>query len=860
MEDSNLTSFRRALLDWPNIHFPEPSKDTHNVLKRLEQILEVDRRIGRLTSYPDTIVLIRQLLFLMSKESSNQILVVPLLEGWPQKADWEKFGVTVVASSPTTAHLEVKAWKPSWLGNVESFDVDVFNDEHREFNVRREMLVSMDPFLDEATGFGNYLSPGQRAAVISTLLMPSEDTLIVNLPTGSGKTLLAQAPTVLWGFDSGLTLVVVPTNTLALDLERRTQELFKNRNEGWQVHELAWLSSRDESVRMSIKQRIRTGSQGILFASPESICGSLLPSLYSAAEKGLISYFMVDEAHLIAQWGDEFRPAFQQLSGLRHGLLKASPATGFKTVLLSATFSPQIIKTLRSLFGPPEKIQMVSAIHLRPEPRYLSYEARDEQEKEQRIEELINFVPRPFILYTTKVIDAKRWFQRLRQLGFNRLACIHGGTADIERESIINDWVDDQIDGVIATSAFGVGMDKANVRTVIHATVPETLDRFYQEVGRGGRDGLACLSLTIFDSQDIKSAKGMTVPTLIGDEKGYERWSSMYRNAEKSQESDDVRILDLTRPPAGLLQHSDYNREWNMRTLIMLARANLIQLEAVKPISLKRLESETEEDFESRSNVEYEKLFTQINVRIIEPKLMDRTFFEERLNLERERTIVPAKKAFQEMMESLEGKKEMSETLVGLFSDTNVIVSPVCRGCPQSQGRPHEDSLIYQTPIGVGISRPRVPNLSGWKAIFPNLDPSFVSVLCPPDTSSIQIFNALKASVSVIGVQELVLPRTLRDSEPKIDQLHKFAPKGLLLMNQLEDLVGNLSTIPVPRATVLDLNSESRIPDAFFLMDLPLHLVFMSENILDPRHPSRLLRDTDMNYIKLDEFLRKVRQ
>lgn len=860
MEDTNLPSFRRALLDWPNIHFPIPNKDTHNVLKRLEQILEVDRQIGRLTSLPDTMVLIRQLLFLMSKKSSNQTLVVPLREGWPQKADWEKFGVKVVASSPTTAHIEANIWEPRWLSNGELFDVDVFNDEHRELLVRRDMLVPMDPFLDEATGFGSYLSPGQRAAVLSTLLMPSGDTLIVNLPTGSGKTLLAQAPTVLWGINSGLTLVVVPTNTLAIDLERRTQELLKNKIKGWQVHELAWLSSRDDSVRMSIKQRIRSGSQGILFASPESICGSLLPSLYSAAEKGLISYFIVDEAHLIAQWGDEFRPAFQQLSGLRNGLLKASPAAGFKTVLLSATFSPQIIKTLKSLFGPPGKIQMVSAIHLRPEPRYLSYEAANEYEKEQRIEELIHFVPRPFILYTTKVLDATKWFRRLRQLGFNRLACIHGRTPNIERERIINDWVDDQIDGIIATSAFGVGMDKANVRTVIHATVPETLDRFYQEVGRGGRDGLASLSLTIFDSQDIKSAKGMTLPTLIGDEKGYERWSSMYRNAEKSQENDEVRLLDLTRPPAGLLQHSDYNREWNMRTLIMLARAGLIQLEAIKPISLKRFESETEEDFESRSKVEYEKSFTQINVRIIEPKLMDRTFFEERLNIERERTIEPAKRAFQEMMDSLVGKKEMSETLVGLFSDPEVIVSPVCRGCPKSQGMPHDDKLIYQTPIGVGISRPIIPNLSGWTSIFPNLDPYLVSVLCPPGTSSIQIFDALKASVSVVGVQELVLPKTLRDSEPKFNQLHKFAPNGLLLMNDLEDVVDNLSSIPVGRATVLDLDSESPIPDVFFLMELPLHLVFMPENILDPRHPSRLLRDTDMNYIKLDKFLRKVTQ
>ena len=88
------------------------------------------------------------------------------------------------------------------------------------------------------------------------------------------------------------------------------------------------------------------------------------------------------------------------------------------------------------------------------------------------------------------------------------------------------------MDGVVATSAFGVGIDKADVRTVIHATVPETVDRFYQEVGRGGRDGRACSSLLLFSEQDRKVAETLSAPNLISDELGFERWPALTASAK----------------------------------------------------------------------------------------------------------------------------------------------------------------------------------------------------------------------------------------------------------------------------------------------------------------------------------------
>src|SRR5262249_48135165 len=143
-------------------------------------------------------------------------------------------------------------------------------------------------------------------------------------------------------------------------------------------------------------------------------------------------YLVVDEAHIIAQWGDSFRPAFQILAGIRRGLLRRSGGQPFRTVLMSATFSPQTIATLDSLFGPHDTVQMVSAVHLRPEPRYWSCSVGIVEEKISRVIQLIRHAPRPFILYVTKRDDARTWFQRLKQEGLFRIECFHGETADTQ--------------------------------------------------------------------------------------------------------------------------------------------------------------------------------------------------------------------------------------------------------------------------------------------------------------------------------------------------------------------------------------------------------------------------------------------
>ncbi|CAN0522970.1 unnamed protein product, partial [Scytosiphon promiscuus] len=185
------------------------------------------------------------------------------------------------------------------------------------------------------------MSPGQREAVRSAFLLPPGKTLIIALPTGSGKSFVAQAPVLVRGLEGPVTICVVPTTALALDQARQTANILKTRFPRRDVPILAWHAGLSADERLAVKTAIRQGTQGILYCSPEGVTGALLPALYDAAEAGLLAYLVIDEAHLISQWGDGFRPAFQMLAGIRRGLLARCGDRPFKTLLMSATLTPE---------------------------------------------------------------------------------------------------------------------------------------------------------------------------------------------------------------------------------------------------------------------------------------------------------------------------------------------------------------------------------------------------------------------------------------------------------------------------------------------------------------------------------------
>ena len=841
---------------------PIPSRDEDGVFDRLGQILAASRAAGRLVCQTDLMALVRHVLRRHSLHTSQPaLLAVPAAQGWPTREGWEQFGMRAQSGGAGRWLIEARPWRPAWMAECDS---PVFEDVFAEHNVRLNWGRPIDPFVGEASRFADYVSPGQREAVRSAILLPPGETLIVGLPTGSGKSFVAQAPMLIGGPEGSLSVCVVPTTALAIDQARQTAYLLKARFPNREIPPLAWFSGLDEGARAAIKGAIREGRQRILYCSPEAITGALLPTLYDCATSGLLAYLVIDEAHLVSQWGDGFRPAFQMLAGVRRGLLDACAGSPFKTLLMSATLTPDTVRTIETLFGPARTTRMVASIYLRPEPQYWFHREDNAQTKTQKVLEALRHAPRPFILYVTERRDALRWLRILKAEGYVRLDCFHGETRSSDKVAIIDAWSHNRLDGIVATSAFGVGIDKRDVRSVIHAAVPETLDRFYQEVGRGGRDGRCSAAFMIYSAEDRGAARQIASPSLIGEELGYERWDAMYAHAEPVDPTGHLMRLDLSVVPPRLRRQTDYNAAWNMRTLIMMARAGMLDLESEAPERITQFEAEAESAFELRNEEYWNRYFGQVLVRVKEGAHRNKEVFDAIISRERTRSFEAAK-AGEAMLDALlDGRVEVSALLDGLYRNhaegRSVVVSKACGGCPQHrrEGGAH---TYYAEPAAFGIEQVGRPDTGAWRSHFPHLDLGAPIILAlPKDDEEGGVPPILGDLVALLGVREVGVTRRFRSRNLDIRALHKRAPDGVLLMQDLEEEeVRGPTSYQLARASVWDAGGQQPIPRFLFGMDRPLHVILVAATTPDPWHPQRRLIDTGANVLSFDQFKSGVR-
>lgn len=647
-----------------------------------------------LPSRADIAPLIRHVLRHASETQGGfrQTLRVPHDSRWPSIKEWDQHGVDATTHSSGQLVLRARPWRPDWLYYPDEGKyptADVFREAPRRDLERcegdffiKELLGNAGPLSELAT----YLTGGQKQAVRSVLSAPPASTLVVNLPTGTGKSLCAHIMSKMPPFEGGIarvTVVVEPTVALALDQERAIEKYIG--------YPTAYRGGMDEATRLrnrEIRNRVKNGEQAIVFTSPESLTGSLKDAVYAAAKQGYLRALVVDEAHIVDQWGDEFRPSFQEIAGLRRALLRICPTQGFRTVMLSATLTESSVATLKALFGDPGPFRIISAVQLRPEPVYWISKCDDIDQQLTRVLEALRNLPRPLILYTTRRDGAERWYNTLRNKGHRRLSMMTGDTPSAKRDQIIRRWAESELDVMVATSAFGLGIDKSDVRCIVHACVPETLDRFYQEVGRGGRDGNASFSLLVWTEDDLETAKGINrkTKTFIGVERGLERWKRMF----------DTKVeLDATRwrvridsPPGFSPRDIDMSSKlsigWNARTLTLMSRAGLIALDDEPPPSFtigvevdsSDLESDLQDnDYTSR----------KANLRVV--KILD----QEHLSLERWKARVdPIRDELAKtqrhqmglMREVLRGKRCVAEILSEAYSFTAPLVESGRRGTP----------------------------------------------------------------------------------------------------------------------------------------------------------------------------------
>ena len=257
-----------------------------------------------------------------------------------------------------------------------------------------------------------------------------------------------------------------------------------------------------------------------------------------------------------------------------------------RAVLLSATLPDSSRAILRRSWKFDGEWLEIDARSPRYEHDVVIGNYRDEEHRQPALDHVIDRAPRPVIIYTTEVEAASSLYKRLSsESGYQRIALFTGDTATSERKKIVEGWAKDTFDIVVATSAFGMGIDKAGVRSVIHACLPEGPARWYQEIGRSGRDGgqalAACLFIGSAGHGDIKQAYGLAISGWLTRELAEPRWMAMFNSAPRREWSGDRLVMSLNldsfreglRPKAG-----DWNRGWNMTLLTLMQRARVLRV------------------------------------------------------------------------------------------------------------------------------------------------------------------------------------------------------------------------------------------------------------------------------------------
>ena len=340
-------------------------------------------------------------------------------------------------------------------------------------------------------------------------ILNKEDVLMI-LPTGGGKSLCYQLPTLLM---EGITVVVSPLLALMHD------QVVALKANGIPAAMLSSMQDLDESQK--IEQELREGKIKLLYVAPERLTNAYFLNLLHQLP---INFFVIDEAHCVSEWGHEFRENYRRLSLLKEQFA-TTPIAAFTATATKAV--EQDIATNLGLVDPKRVRGSLFRDNLTIHAKH-----RIKDGRAQLMEFLKMHKDESGIIYTLSRKSTEAVAHFLQTKGIEAKP-YHAGLPTQEKNSTYADFVADRVEIVVATIAFGMGIDKSNIRFVVHMTMPKTLENFYQEIGRAGRDGLEAETLLLFSAQDIVQQKMFIedLPDTPYKEHAFNKLDSMVRFA-----------------------------------------------------------------------------------------------------------------------------------------------------------------------------------------------------------------------------------------------------------------------------------------------------------------------------------------
>jgi ATP-dependent DNA helicase RecQ len=309
------------------------------------------------------------------------------------------------------------------------------------------------------------------------------------MPTGGGKSICFQVPAMM---QEGICLVISPLVALMKDQVQRLQKL--------EIKAIALTGGIQSDEMITLLDNCEFGNYKFLYLSPERLQSDWILERIKNLPINLIT---IDEAHCVSQWGHDFRPAYLKIANLKTHF----PKVPFLALTASAT--NRVLEDVILQLG-LEKPAIFKKSFARKNIAYMVFEVED---KLYRMEQILKKNPQPSIIYVRNRKSCSETASQLQSLGF-KSTYYHGGLSVKEKEKNMSLWMNEEVQIMVATNAFGMGIDKSNVKTVIHIHLPESIESYYQEAGRVGRDDQKAFAVLLTSPSDKAQAQNQFINIL----------------------------------------------------------------------------------------------------------------------------------------------------------------------------------------------------------------------------------------------------------------------------------------------------------------------------------------------------------